>query len=70
MAPRVLRGDFAPGFFIKHFIKDMRIVQEECRSRGVDLDMLNTVCARYEKMAREGLENEGTQALIQSYPSH
>ena len=69
MAPRVLKGDFAPGFFIKHFIKDMRIVQEECRSRGVDLEMLNTVCALYEKMAEDGLENEGTQALIQYYQS-
>ena len=31
--------------------------------------MLNTVCALYEKMAEDGLENEGTQALIQYYQS-
>ena len=45
MAPRALAGDFAPGFFIKHFIKDMKIVQEESRKSGVELEMLDTVLA-------------------------
>ena len=67
MAPRVLAGDFAPGFFIKHFIKDMKIIQNESAQRGVELPMLDTVCALYEELARRGLENEGTQALIQYY---
>ena len=67
MAPRALAGDFAPGFFIKHFIKDMKIVQEESRKSGVELEMLDTVLALYEKMAQQGLENDGTQALIKYY---
>ena len=67
MAPRVLKGDFAPGFFIKHFIKDMHIIQEECRSRKVELEMLNKVCSLYESLAEDGLEDEGTQALIRYY---
>ena len=67
MAPRVLAGDFAPGFFIKHFIKDMKIIQDESARRGVELPMLETVCALYEELARRGLENEGTQALIRYY---
>ena len=67
MAPRVLKGDFAPGFFIKHFIKDMHIIQEECRSRKVELEMLDKVCSLYESLAEEGLEDEGTQALIRYY---
>lgn len=67
MAPRVLAGDFAPGFFIKHFIKDMKIVQDESAQRAVELPMLNTVCTLYEELARRGLENAGTQALIQYY---
>lgn len=61
MAPRALAGDFAPGFFIKHFIKDMKIVQEESRKSGVELEMLDTVLALYEKMAQQGLENDGTR---------
>ena len=67
MAPRVLRDDLAPGFFIKHFIKDMRIVRDEMADRGVSLGMLNTVLGLYEDMAEEGLENDGTQALIKLY---
>lgn len=67
MAPRVLTDDFAPGFFIKHFVKDMKIIQAECAQRGVELEMLNTVCALYEQLAARGMENDGTQALIQFY---
>lgn len=67
MAPRVLRDDLAPGFFIKHFIKDMRIVRDEMADRGVTLGMLNTVLGLYEDMAEEGFENDGTQALIKLY---
>ena len=65
--PKSAHGDFAPGFFIKHFIKDMKIVQEESRKSGVELEMLDTVLALYEKMAQQGLENDGTQALIKYY---
>ncbi len=67
MAPRVLKGDLAPGFFIKHYIKDMKIIREEIEKRGMELQMLNTVLDLYEQMAARGLENDGTQALIKLY---
>lgn len=67
MAPRALAGDFAPGFFVKHFIKDMKIVHEETASRGVTLQMLESVLALYETFAAAGGENDGTQALIRFY---
>lgn len=67
MAPRVLKGDLAPGFFVKHFIKDMKIIKEESEKKGVELDMLNAVLSMYEKMSEMGLDNEGTQALIRYY---
>lgn len=67
MAPRVLEGDHDPGFFIKHFIKDMRIVEEEMAGRGSGLPMLHTVLGLYEDMAEEGEEDLGTQALIRLY---
>lgn len=50
-APRVLKNDFAPGFYIKHFIKDMHIVQEEMGKQH--LDMLDTVCHMYEELAKK-----------------
>jgi len=70
MAPRVLKEDFDPGFFIKHFIKDMRIVNQEMNERDTYLKMLNTVLALYEEMANQGHENDGTQALIKLYKTH
>ena len=67
MAPRALSGDHDPGFFIKHFIKDMHIIQEAAREKGLMLPMLETVLEEYEEMAAEGMENRGTQALIRRY---
>lgn len=66
-APRVLQKDFAPGFYIKHFIKDMRIVQDVMSEHKEHLDMLDAVCKEYEALAEQGHENEGTQALIKYY---
>ena len=67
MAPRALAGDFAPGFFVKHFIKDMKIIHDETAGRGVTLEMLESVLALYERFAAAGGENDGTQALIKFY---
>lgn len=67
MAPRALGGDHAPGFFIKHFIKDMRIAQAVAAEKGLTLPMLDTVLKEYEEMADHGLEDAGTQALIRRY---
>ena len=66
-APRLLANDFAPGFFIKHFIKDMHIVQEEMAQKDIHLEMLSSVCKMYEELAEQGEENNGTQALIHYY---
>lgn len=66
-APRVLANDFAPGFYIKHFIKDMHIVQQEMEQQDVHLDMLEAVCNMYEALAGVGEENNGTQALVHYY---
>ena len=67
MAPRALAGDHDPGFFIKHFIKDMRIIEDVAREKGLELPMLHTVLSEYEDMAEKGLENLGTQSLIRRY---
>ena len=67
MAPRVLRDDLGPGFFIKHFIKDMKIIKDEMSERGISLEMLNTVLGQYEQMAQMGFQDDGTQALIKLY---
>ena len=65
MAPRVLKGDLAPGFFVKHFIKDMNIALEEAKDRDLPLDVLKLVRDKYDELAAAGGGDEGTQALIQ-----
>ncbi|MEG1195422.1 MAG: NAD(P)-dependent oxidoreductase [Clostridia bacterium] len=64
---KMLAGDFAPGFFIKHFVKDMRIAAEEADSRAAALPVLDKVLAMYEEMLAENQGDLGTQALVQWY---
>lgn len=65
--PRIMKDDFAPGFFIKHFIKDMRLADEEAEDAGVQLGTLEYVLGMYRKLEEDGLGDLGTQALIKYY---
>lgn len=67
MAPRVLDNDLDPGFFIKHFTKDMRITKEVMEEHNVTLQMLDSVYKMYETLENDGLGEYGTQALIKYY---
>ena len=66
-APRILADDFAPGFYIKHYIKDMKIAKAVNDTNNLDLEVLNTVLQQFEQLQTDGLENLGTQALIKYY---
>ncbi len=63
LAPRVLKGDFEPGFFIDHFVKDMGIALEECRRMQLKLPGLTMVHALYQRAQQLGYGRKGTQAL-------
>ena len=67
LGPKMVSGDFAPGFFIHHFIKDMGIALKEAEAMGVDLPALATAKGLYEKVAEAGFSEDGTQALIKAY---
>lgn len=67
LAPRVLKGDFAPGFFIAHFVKDLRIAIDEARAMGLDLPALRTAEATYARLAEAGHAAHGTQAIVHAY---
>ncbi|QHN48745.1 NAD(P)-dependent oxidoreductase [Geobacillus stearothermophilus] len=67
LAPRMLSGDFAPGFYIKHFIKDMKIALEEAERMNLPLPGLALAKQLYEELAQAGEENSGTQALYKRY---
>lgn len=62
--PRIIKEDYSPGFFIKHFIKDMTIALNEAEKMGIEFPGLALAKKMYEQLAREGEENSGTQALI------
>jgi len=66
-APRMLRGDFAPGFFVKHFIKDMRIARDEADSMGIALPGLLLALDLFEQLAAAGHEDRGIHALYLLY---
>ncbi|HWR23634.1 MAG TPA: NAD-binding protein, partial [Feifaniaceae bacterium] len=65
--PKMLRNDDAPGFYIKHFVKDMNIALEEARDAELMLPMLSTVAAMYGDLCERGFQDLGTQALIRYY---
>lgn len=65
--PRILKDDLNPGFFIKHFIKDMKLADEEAVDADVKLGTLEYVLGMYEKLEKDGLGDLGTQALIKYY---
>lgn len=63
LGPRMINGDFEPGFYIKHFIKDMGIALEAAKEMNMWTPGLSLAKSLYDELANQGLENKGTQAL-------
>lgn len=61
---RIAKDDFDPGFFVKHFVKDMGIALAEARKMKIALPGLALVEQLYIGAMSQGLENRGTQALF------
>lgn len=69
LGPRMLRGDFSPGFYIKHLLKDLAIALESAKEMNLFLPSLELSYSLYQKLAKDGLSDEGTQALFKWYQS-
>ncbi len=69
LAPRVIRGDFEPGFMIEHFIKDMGLALEEAERMELCLPGLALVKQLYTALKAQGLGRKGTQALVKALES-
>ncbi|VEI04873.1 NAD(P)-dependent oxidoreductase [Kurthia zopfii] len=67
LGPRMMKRDQAPGFYIKHFLKDMRIALEEAELMGLHLPGLELSKKLYDELVNEGMAENGTQALIAYY---
>jgi 3-hydroxyisobutyrate dehydrogenase len=67
LGPRIAKNDFDPGFFIKHFVKDMRIALDEARRMGLSLPGLALAEQFYTSAMAMGYENLGTQGLYKVF---
>lgn len=67
VASKAAKDDYAPGFFLKHFIKDMGIADEEALAADTHLGVLEDVLGMAKKLESEGMGDLGTQALIKYY---
>lgn len=63
-SPRILAENFSPGFFVKHFVKDLKIALDEAEKMNLELPSTKLAKDLYEKLENNGYENDGTQALI------
>ncbi len=63
LGPRILAGNFEPGFYVEHFIKDMGIALAEAEKMNLCLPGLALAKQLYEAVRAQGMGRKGTQAL-------
>ena len=64
LGPRMLKQDWEPGFYVKHFVKDMGIALNDAKRMGVRLQGLELAHQFYKKVCQSGYEEQGTQVLL------
>ena len=67
LMPRALKGDFAAGFYVKYFVKDMGIALEVAEGAGLSLPGLERAKLLYKCIEQAGGGNLGTQSLFDLY---
>lgn len=65
--PKIMGGDFAPGFSIRYFAKDLTLAEEEAAMSGLNLEMLQTVLKTCQELEAAGYGALGTGAMIKHY---
>ena len=69
--PRVLAGDFEPGFYAKHLLKDLRIALDEAAKMDLSSPATDLAEALYTKLVEQkNLGDEGTQALVKLWAQY
>lgn len=63
LGPRIIAGNFEPGFYVKHFIKDMKIALDAADEMGLSLPGLSLARSLYEQLSELGYDEKGTQVL-------
>lgn len=65
--PKMLNGDFAPGFYLHHFVKDLTLATSEAQQVDLTLPITQQVLDLYTQLLEEGDRDLGTQAIIKAY---
>lgn len=65
--PKIISEDYAPGFYLKHLVKDLKLADEEAVAEGLSLNILRQVLSEYQDLEDRGMGDLGTQALIHYY---
>lgn len=64
LGPRMLVGDFDPGFYVEHFVKDLGIVLDEARRMQLSVPGTAQAFQLYEMMMAQDKGRMGTQGLL------
>jgi len=67
LGPRIIAGDYSPGFYLQHIVKDLHLALVEANMDELNLEMLSQTLANFEVLEREGYGDCGSQALIKYY---
>ena len=62
--PRIIKEDYSPGFFVKHFVKDLKIALDEVEKMELNLPATTQAYELYKNLESVGYGDEGTQSLI------
>jgi hypothetical protein len=68
LGPKIIDRDFAAGFFVEHFLKDLTIASVEADTAGLALKVLQTAAKQCADLAANGGLRDGTQAPVQELP--
>ena len=67
LGEKIIREEYDPGFFLKHFVKDMGLALSEAQASGLTLEVLQQVLQNYQQLEAAGYGDLGTQALMKHY---
>jgi len=67
LGPRIVQRNFDPGFFVEHFIKDMKIAMAESKRMGLNLPGLELALRLYQELEAQGHGKKGTHALMLAF---
>lgn len=67
LGPRIVQGDYEPGFYVKHFVKDLNIALQEAETMQLNLPGLKLAREMYVELLEKGFGEKGTQVLMKHY---